>query len=206
MSSLTTTTINTANGTTNLTVTTGNPAGPALVVSSNNDVWIRGNSVSNVFMTNTTATIINSSTTVNSSLATTGNATFSSNVTINANASLNRLAANTIQTVNGAVSTNTFTLGASLASANGYTRLPNGLLLQWGTQAASVNNATVATATFPAAFASVYSVSVTIANSGTTATAVAAVVNTVSTTSFTWKSSLASSATTANIFYMAIGT
>jgi len=116
------------------------------------------------------------------------------------------MTANTVAAVNGSVSTNTFTLGASLAAANGYTRLPNGLLLQWGSQAASVNNATVATATFPATFSSIYSVSVTIANSGTTATAVAPVVNTVSTTNFTWKSTLAAATATANIFYMAIGT
>jgi hypothetical protein len=205
MSSLTTTTINTANGTTNLTVATGNTTGPAIVVGSDNSIWIRANSIANVFVTNTTATIINSAATVNSTFIASGNATFNSNVTINSNTTVNRITANTVETVNGSVSTNTFTLGASLVAANGYTRLPNGLLMQWGTQAASVNNATVATVTFPATFSSVYSVQITIANSSTKETALAAVVNAVSTTSFTWKSSLATAAATANIYYLAIG-
>lgn len=45
--------------------------------------------------------------------------------------------------------TNTLTLGTSSATANGYTWLPNGILLQWGTVSA---NATIGDATFPIAF------------------------------------------------------
>jgi hypothetical protein len=50
---------------------------------------------------------------------------------------------------NVTVATNTFTLGTSSATANGYTWLPNGILLQWGTVSANV---TVGDATFPVAF------------------------------------------------------
>ena len=50
---------------------------------------------------------------------------------------------------NVTVATNTFTLGTSSATANGYTWLPNGILLQWGTVSANV---TTGDATFPVAF------------------------------------------------------
>lgn len=64
--------------------------------------------------------------------------------------------ANTIANTTGiyaptvSVSTNTgLTVGTSSKSANGYSYLPNGVLLQWGT--VSANN-TVGNATFPIAF------------------------------------------------------
>jgi len=47
------------------------------------------------------------------------------------------------------ISGNTLTLGTSTKAANGYSWMPNGLLLQWGTVAA---NTTVGNATFTIAF------------------------------------------------------
>jgi len=197
MSSLTTTTINTVNGTTNLTATTGNTTGPAIVVSSGENVWIRANSTANVFVTNTTATIINSAATVNSTFTVSGNATFNSNVTINANTTMNRMTANTVATVNGSVSTNTFTLGASLASSTGYTRLPNGLLMQWGTIQA---NTTVGAVTFPAAFFPVYSMTATANDKSTTCmAAITALTNTTATIL------LSSNTSQRTVYWQAIG-
>ena len=50
---------------------------------------------------------------------------------------------------NVTVLTNTFTLGTSSSTANGYTYLPNGLILQWGSVTA---NTTAGNVTFPIAF------------------------------------------------------
>lgn len=69
------------------------------------------------------------------------NVNISSNVTFSANVSL----VNTSLSV----STNNFTLGVSNTSANGYSTLPNGLLLQWGTV---VSNTTVGDVTFTVPF------------------------------------------------------
>jgi hypothetical protein len=60
---------------------------------------------------------------------------------------------------NATVQTNTFTLGSSSITANnGYTRLPNGLLMQWGNILA---NTSVGNITFATAFTTIYSWSVT---------------------------------------------
>jgi hypothetical protein len=65
-----------------------------------------------------------------------------------------------ISSGNLTVSSNTLTLGTSSITANGYTRLPNGLLMQWGTQAAA--NTSSGNVTFPVAFTTaVYSVNIT---------------------------------------------
>lgn len=63
-----------------------------------------------------------------------------------------------IQTQSANVSTNTFTLGTSNVSANGFTRLPNGLLYQWG---AVSSNSSIGNITFPTGFSSLLSISVT---------------------------------------------
>lgn len=59
------------------------------------------------------------------------------------------------------MSNNTFNLGSSSLGTNGYSRLPNGLLLQWGTSA-SIAQDSSATVTYPVAFSTaVYSVMLT---------------------------------------------
>lgn len=58
------------------------------------------------------------------------------------------------------VSANTLNLGTSSITANGYTRLPNGLLMQWGNQPAA--NTTSGNVTFPVPFTTaVYSIQIT---------------------------------------------
>jgi len=54
-----------------------------------------------------------------------------------------------INSTSHTITSNTLSLGASSAAANGYTYLPNGLLLQWGTSTA---NSTVGSITFPIVF------------------------------------------------------
>jgi len=198
MSSLTTTTINTANGTTNLTVTTGNTSGPAIVVSSNNDVWIRANSSTNSFITNATSTRINTPLIVATNSTFSSNATFNANLTLNANATVNRIAATTIEIVIGSVSTNTFTLGAASIANPGYSRLPNGLLLQWGN---TTVNSSVGSVTFPAAFSSVYSMQLTptVSTVGNTLPAVTSLSTTVA-------QLRSANATSSTVYWLAIGT
>jgi hypothetical protein len=95
------------------------------------------------------------------------------------------------------VTTNTFTFGASLIANPGYSRLPNGLLLQWGN--ASVNS-TTSTITFPAAFSAVYSMQLTpsVSTVGNTLPAVTA----LSTTSASVRSA---NATLSTVYWLAIG-
>ena len=58
------------------------------------------------------------------------------------------------------MTTNTFTLGTSSIAANGYSRLPNGLLLQWGS-GSSASSGTNNIVTFATPFNTLYSVTVT---------------------------------------------
>jgi hypothetical protein len=89
-------------------------------------------------------------------------------------------------------------LGTPSIATTGHTRLPNGLLYQWGTVSV---NATIGTITFPTAFAvNPYSVVVT-STSGTSANA--AGVTAVSTTTATVRS--ASTAASSTAYWMAIG-
>jgi hypothetical protein len=64
----------------------------------------------------------------------------------------------TVKFTSANVTSNTLTLGTSSITANGYSRLPNGLLYQWGS--IIVNNTTAAF-NWPTAFAAVYSVTAT---------------------------------------------
>ena len=200
MSSLTTTSINTANGSTNLTLRTGNTSGPALLVTAGADVVIRANTSANVFIANSsgiranaamtvantlnvtsplTANVLNV-TTVNSAVTFSNVATFSANIAAN--------------TVNAAA----LNLGTSSIATSGFSRLPNGLLVQWGTVSV---NATTGSITFTTAFAAApYSVQVTATATGN---AEQAAVTAVTTTTATVRSSSAAAASTQ--YYLAIG-
>jgi hypothetical protein len=57
-------------------------------------------------------------------------------------------------------SSNTVNIGTSSIAANGYSRLPNGLLIQWGTSASVAQDSSVAV-TFPIAFTTLYSITIT---------------------------------------------
>jgi hypothetical protein len=168
MSSLTTTSINTVNGTTNLTLGTGNTSGPAIIVSTGNTITLRANSTANVIIANS------STITANGALVVTGSST---------------LVGLTATTMN---------LGTPSIATTGHSRLPNGLLIQWG--AVSVN-ATAGNITFPTAFTvNPYSIQVT---GVSTAAANMAAVTAVSTTTANVRSTSTAAAST--VYYLAIG-
>jgi hypothetical protein len=199
MSSLTTTTVNTKDGVTNLTLTTGNTTGPALVVSSSNTLWIRANSSVNVFTINTTSAVVNTPATFNNNVAVTGVVTITGNVSTTDSLAVtnNAVVSNgLIVSKSATFETNTFTLGSYSAANPGYTRLPNGLLLQWGNVTI---NSTSGTITFPAAFGTVYSVQLT--PSSNTQSQIPAVTS-VSLTTATVRSANATSNT---VYWLAIG-
>jgi len=124
LSTLSVTKINTANGTTDLTITTGNTSTGGIVVQSNgNALVLQSNSSTNTLV-----------------LYSNGN------IGIGNSSPTNTLA------VNGTayISTNTLSLGTSSKAANGYTWLPNGTMLQWFT--ATVTNTAAQIIAFPTAF------------------------------------------------------
>lgn len=134
MSTLSVTDITTANGTTALSVYTGNASAGKLTFNAGGGVTLASNSTVNNFVINTTGNFL----TGNLTIAIGGVQEFFVNSTL------------TTVNTNFTVSTNTFTLGTSSAtSANGYSYLPNGLIFQWGALA-GVN--TVSTVTLPIAF------------------------------------------------------
>jgi len=96
------------------------------------------------------------------------------------------------------VTTNTFTLGTSSIAANGYSRLPNGLLYQWGKVSA---NSTSTKIDFSTTFTALYSISVTPHNATYHSTYFTMVVGS-NTSSANVKTSNASSV---DVYYTAIG-
>lgn len=199
MSSLTTTSINTANGSTPLTIGTGNSSGPAIVISSGTNVTIVANTTANVFIANSSGLRANAAVTVANTLTVTGQTTLNTVATganFAGNTTLANVVATTITSTNAVISSNSLTFGTSSIATSGHSRLPNGLLLQWGTTASIATSGT--TVTFPIAFAtgtSPYSVVLT----SVSATA-SFRVNTANSTAFIANSSAASTA-----YYMAIG-
>jgi hypothetical protein len=165
MSSLTTTTINTKDGVTNLTMQTGNSAAARIVLGSSSEgITLGANSSANVIVANSTLI----------------------NVSVNAN----------MRTINASA----LNITGSSIGTSGYTRLPNGLLLQWGSVTA---NSTSGTITFPLTFAAApYSVSITPQSTGGTNTAIGHAVTAATTTTATVRSTNATSYT---YYYWALG-
>jgi hypothetical protein len=100
------------------------------------------------------------------------------------------------------ITTNTLNLGVSSLTANGYSYLPNGLLMQWGNITLTMNVTTSNTLSFPVAFPhSCFNVSLT-ANvaSGETLALIA-----VSTTTATVIGYIGSAAAAHNFYWSAIG-
>jgi hypothetical protein len=179
MSSLTTTLINTANGATNLTLGTGNTSGPVVLVTSGTDIVLRANTSANVFIANSSSIRANAAMTVANTL------------TVTSPLTANLLNATTVNATS-------FNLGTSSIATNGFSRLPNGLLIQWGTVSV---NATTGSITFTTAFAAnPYSVQVTPTQTGN---GELAAVTAVTTTTATVRSSR--STTAATQYYFAIG-
>lgn len=203
MSSLTTTTINTANGTTNLTAMTGNVSSASIVVRTDGIVNIRANSSVNTITVNTTNITTNTASfTANGNMSVTGTLTAIGNSTLSGNTTVaaSLTVANVLTISNSAVfTTNSVTMGASLLASNGYSRLPNGLLMQWGKVTV---NSTSGTITFPAAFSAVYSVTTT-SNANTHLNMAA--VTAVTTTTATVRSANTANPASATAYWMAIG-
>lgn len=200
MSSLTTTSINTANGSTNLTLRTGNTSGPSLLVTSGTDVVIRANTSANVFIANSSGIIANAAMTVANTLNVTSPLT--ANVlnvtTVNSAVTFSNVATFSANIVAGTVNATAMNLGDSSIATSGFSRLPNGLLMQWGT--VSVNSIQ-GSITFTTPFAAApYSVQVTSTVAGN---AEQAAVTATTTTTATVRSSR--TITAATQYYLAIG-
>lgn len=131
MSSVTTTTINTINGTTDLTLQTGNTSAAKIVVRAGGGISFAANSSGNSVIIAANGNIGIGNSTPTNKMVVSGGIT-STSLTCNS----------------AIVSSNTFTLGTSGVSANGYTWLPNGFLMQWGTFVCN----TTSQPTFPVAF------------------------------------------------------
>jgi len=167
MSTLTTSTVNTIDAITNLTLQTGNSASSRIVLGSGQQgIAFAGNTSANVFIVNSVA--ISSS--VNAIFTATVNA-----ATINAT------------TVN--------ITGSSIATT-GYSKLPNGLLMQWGTVSSNTSTGTI---TFSTAFAAApFSVQLTSQSN----VSVGEAVTSASTTTATVRTT---SATSQTFYYLALG-
>lgn len=208
MSTLSVTTVNTKDGLTDLSISTGNTSNIPIVIYSANGLMQTGNANvnSNAFraISNNNVASFGIST---SGTGVTGQSTSGVGVQAQSQSSTPLVAGNNTTTFFRIESTgaanlvsNTFNLGTSVVAANGYTRLPNGLLMQWGTQSASVNNAASATATFPVAFTTVYSITPVVS-----APAVSGVLVSSNTTAFLWRNTSAAASAANTMTYMAIG-
>lgn len=101
-----------------------------------------------------------------------------------------------------ATASNTFNLGTSSIAANGYSRLPNGLLMQWGTTA-TINQDGTGSVTFPIAFsATPYCIQITIRGTKNTGSSGTDSISAQSTTGFTIEHGADGNVT---FYWMAIG-
>lgn len=115
------------------------------------------------------------------------------------NSTVNAVVNSTVITVNTAVvGSNTLTLGSSTIAANGHSRLPNGLLYQWGKVSA---NSTSTKIDFSTTFATLYSITVTPKNATYDSSYFTMVVGS-NTSSANVKTS---NATSIDVYYTAIG-
>ena len=110
---------------------------------------------------------------------------------------------NTVNVVTVNVSSNTLSVGTSSSTANGYSRLTNGLLFQWGN--VSVTNANT-TVTFPVPFTNIFQVTATTVQGGIGATGAnvncASFITTTNVTAFNVRTN---SITANTVNWMAIG-
>ncbi len=204
MSSLTTTTINTIDGLTNLTVRTGNTSGPSIVVNTLDTVTISANSTANIIIANTTAVRVNAAATMTTTLTVTANVNAQANINVQGTANVvgavlaaNATLSGRITAANAVISSNNLTLGSSLIANPGYSRMPNGLLMQWGNTSVNSSSGSV---TFPATFTAVYTMQLTpsTATVGNSLPAVTA----LTTTTATLRSG---NATATTVYWLAIG-
>ena len=100
---------------------------------------------------------------------------------------------------NATVDGNTFTMGASTKAANGYTWLPNGLKINWGTFVCNTTSMVTFNSSFPTA---VLSITVTPQSSSYQGANVPYVSSSNTTTANIYS---ASTATATNCYFIAIG-
>ena len=178
-------------------------------IQGNTTVYVTGNSSTDIFVG------INTNTAVNSSVLLIGNATVNATInstvftgTANNATNLGGIAATGYANVtnpsfaNITITTNTLNLGVSSLTANGYSYLPNGLLMQWGNITLTMNATTSNTLSFPVAFPhSCFNVSLTANNAtGETMALIA-----VSTTTATVLGYFSGPVTARNFYWSAIG-
>lgn len=194
MSTVTATTFNTANTTTNVTLRTGNTNAGYVVVNAGGGVSIGANSSLAAITVSTAGETTFANAIAVSNIST--NVTFSSTATIRGTTVANNIsAANiTIQTAN--VTSNTLTLGTSTLAVNGSSLLPNGLRMNWGWVS---SNSSAGLATFTTPFTTLYNVQGTVQVAGTT---YALSVTGSNTSSASFRTA---NTTAANVFWQAIG-
>jgi len=169
-----------------------NQANAAYAAANNNIPDVFANS--GLVLANSANLTFNNTASVNAVV--TANGTVGSNISFVVNTSMNLVTLN--------VSSNTLSVGtSSSAAANGYSRLTNGLLFQWGN--VSVTNANT-TVTFPVPFTNIFQVTATTVQGGVGATGAnvncAAFITTSNSTTF----NVRTNSTTANtVNWMAIG-
>jgi hypothetical protein len=169
-----------------------NRANAAYAAANNNIPDVFANS--GLVLANSANLTFNNTASVNAVV--TANGTVGSNISFVVNTSMNLVTLN--------VSSNTLSVGtSSSAAANGYSRLTNGLLFQWGN--VSVTNANT-TVTFPVQFTNLFQVTATTVQGGVGATGAnvncAAFITTSNSTTF----NVRTNSTTANtVNWMAIG-
>ena len=82
-----------------------------------------------------------------------GNSAMTGNLAVSGTLNVTGLVtASTVPTVGGHLTNKTYVDGTSSISANGWTRLPNGLIIQWGTHLTAMANYSASTVTFPIPF------------------------------------------------------
>lgn len=166
----------------------------------NSSIFAVGNSTANSYISQTNVKI--SSTTTNTNFYVNSSVLMIGNSSVNSVANSTRL---TVAQTN--ITSNTLLLGSGSTGssvgtsdfANGYSRLPNGLLMQWGYNAAvnSVANVTTFSSVGCVAFTNIFSVSATSTTNGISVSVTAA-----NTTSITL---LANSTSNTGIYWNAIG-
>lgn len=199
MSTVTATTFNTANTTTNVTLRTGNTNAGYVVVNAGGGATIGSNSSlaaitissdgQSTFAGNVAAANIAVSN-ISTNVVMSGTATIRGATTANAISAANI----TIQTAN--VTSNTLTLGNPTLAVNGSSLLPNGLRMNWGWVS---SNSSAGLATFTTPFTTLYNVQGTVQVAGTT---YALSVTGSNTTTASFRTA---NTTAANVFWQAIG-
>jgi len=208
MSTLSTTNIRTANGTTDLSISTGNTGNPGISLWSNTGRMVVGNNSQAdhavvAYSSTGYGLYGQSNTSVGGQfVSNTGTGIYVQSNTGTVASFVN--ATSTFMSVYGngqvAVTGNSLALGTSSITANGYTRLPNGLLLQWGTLVCNTTSIT----TWPTPFTTaVYSITMSARDNTVLAGANVPYVSASGLTSANLRSS--STTTTANVYYLAIG-